>query len=137
MSPCCVSVRPESDHLVQHLGPGDGGEGGAGPGPDPGGVMGRHLGHPVVVLPRPAHSDPPLTGDDVNVVSVERGLDPGGLHPQDLTPERDQPGVSTQPPGPEAGAVDRKLATPGQVGEILTPALHQHPACTRIFIVYV
>ena len=124
-----MPVRPEPDPLLEHLGPGDGGEGGGGPGPDPGGVMGRHLCHPVIVLPRPANSDPLLTGDDVDVIRVEGGLDPGSLHPQHLASEREHSLVVTQPPRTEAGAVDHEVAASFQVREVLTQTLKEHPTC--------
>ena len=40
------------------------------------------------VSPGSSHCDPLLAGYDVNVVSVEGRLDPGGRHPQYLRPTK-------------------------------------------------
>ena len=74
-----------------------------------------------------------LAGDDVDVIRVEGRLDPGGLHPEDLTSEGHHPLVITQPPGPEAGAVHREVAASRQVREVFTPTLQQHPTCNDSF----
>ena len=90
-------MRPQPHHLLQQLGPGQGGEGGGGAGPDAGRVVRRHLGHPVPVLPRAAHRHPALPGDRVHVVSVERGLHPGRGHPQHLAAQGQRGGVIGKP----------------------------------------
>ena len=82
-------VWPQSHQLLQYVGPGEGGEGVTGPGPDPLGVVRRHLRHPVVVLPGAPHSDPLLSRYDVHVVSVERCLDPGGCNSRGDMREQD------------------------------------------------
>ncbi|PWA29608.1 hypothetical protein CCH79_00007927, partial [Gambusia affinis] len=75
---------------------------------DAGGVSSVHMEAPVSLLSRPAYGDAVDAGVDVGlpVPVPDEVRQPGGLHLEDLAPDRVHPCVSHQRSGAETGAVD-------------------------------
>merc|ERR1719370_1193765 len=91
---CTWSMRPKSNFLTQYLCLRKVWEKSNSSRPDSCRIMRRDLSHPIVILSSPTHCDILLSRNDVDVVAVERHLDPRCFHLYDLTSQGHQRSVT-------------------------------------------